>query len=296
VGKNGEGKSTLARILLGDEEFQSGIRKPGFKSGIQYYAQHQADSLNPVKTVLETLDEVATGEIRKKLRTLLGCFLFKGDDVFKHVSVLSGGEKSRLALAVMLLKPSNFLILDEPTNHLDMNSKHILMNALKKYGGTVMVISHDREFLDGIVSKIIEVKDRNIKSYQGNCTEFLRKKAEVMTRAVPDSVNGQKKPAKKTKEVKKLEAESRNNYYRRMKPVADRLKEVEEKIAKKEERRKELENEMAAELFYKDSTNVIKVNKEMKILKEELEGLYEEWIVNDNKIKSLAEAQRPQRI
>jgi ATP-binding cassette subfamily F protein 3 len=123
VGVNGAGKSTLARILRGTEEIQHGKRKLGTGVELEYYSQHQADTLDPKNTVLGTLDAVAAGDIRKQLRTILGSFLFKGDDVFKSVSVLSGGEKSRLALARMLLKPSNFLILDEPTNHLDMNSK-----------------------------------------------------------------------------------------------------------------------------------------------------------------------------
>jgi ATP-binding cassette subfamily F protein 3 len=127
--------------------------------------------------VLGTLDSVANGEIRKQLRTILGSFLFKGDDVFKSVSVLSGGEKSRLALARMLLRPSNFLILDEPTNHLDMNSKDILLRALHNYKGSILIISHDRGFLDGIVNKIIEVKNKNIKTYLGDCSYYLLKKS-----------------------------------------------------------------------------------------------------------------------
>lgn len=134
VGVNGAGKSTLARIIIGTEDFQHGSRKLGHQVELEYYSQHQADSLELNHNVLETLDEVATGDIRKQLRTMLGSFLFKGDDVFKSVSVLSGGEKSRLALARMLLKSSNFLVLDEPTNHLDMNSKEVLMKALREYG------------------------------------------------------------------------------------------------------------------------------------------------------------------
>ncbi|MGH2575177.1 MAG: ABC-F family ATP-binding cassette domain-containing protein [Ignavibacteria bacterium] len=290
VGKNGEGKSTLARIILGTEEFQKGERKSGYKTDTQFYAQHQADTLEPSKTVLETVDEVATGEIRKYLRNLLGSFLFKGDDVFKPVFVLSGGEKSRLALARMLLKPSNFLILDEPTNHLDMNSKRVLMNALKEFQGTIVIISHDREFLDGIVNKIIEVKNKNIKIYPGNCSEYLQRKAEELQTALNNfskdnvaSFTGSK--TKKSKEQKRLEAENRNKYYRISKPLKDRIKEIEELIKIKEERVKEIELVMLSTEFYNNSENIVNANKETKQLKSELENLYVEWMENNKRLK-----------
>ena len=158
VGVNGAGKSTLARILAGIEPFDAGERVVGHNVTISYFAQHQAEELNPAYDVLQTVEEVATGDIRRRLRTLLGCFLFSGDDVFKKVRVLSGGEKSRLALAKMLLHPSNLIVMDEPTNHLDMRSKGVLQDALAGYEGSFVIVSHDRDFLDPIVTKVVEFR------------------------------------------------------------------------------------------------------------------------------------------
>jgi ATP-binding cassette, subfamily F, member 3 len=285
VGMNGAGKSTLARIITGTEDFQVGERKIGHKVELEFYSQHQADTLEPNHTVLETLDEIATGDIRKKLRTILGSFLFKGDDVFKRVSVLSGGEKSRLALARMLLKPSNFLILDEPTNHLDMNSKRVLMNALNRYEGTILIISHDREFLDGIVNKVIEVRDKNIKIYPGNCSEYIERKREEAGFGVNLNLNTNKHD--NSKEQKRVEAEVRNKRYRISKPFKDKIAEIENSIKMKEEKVKEIEAKMLDESFFKDSSNIIKANSEFKQLKEELNDLYAEWMKNNNKLREM---------
>ncbi len=290
VGVNGAGKSTLARIIIGTEEFQEGERKLGHLTELEYYSQHQAETLIPTHNVLETLDEAATGDIRKQLRSILGSFLFKGDDVFKGVSVLSGGEKSRLALAIMLLKQSNFLVLDEPTNHLDMNSKRVLMNALKGYQGTILIISHDREFLDGIVNKIIEVKNRNIRTYEGNCSYYLmKKKEEELGIAENNSAKSAEtdSKSKKTKVQKRTEAESRNKIYRQSKPFRDKISKIESDIKSREKRLKEIENEMISESFYKDSENVIKANREFSELKEQLDDLYHEWFINNDKIKEI---------
>lgn len=289
VGVNGAGKSTLARIIIGSEEFQRGERKSGYKSELEYYSQHQADSLNPNHTVLETLDEVAVGEIRKQLRTILGSFLFKGDDVFKSVSVLSGGEKSRLALARMLLKQSNFLILDEPTNHLDMNSKKVLMNALKNYGGTILLISHDREFLDGIVNKIIEVKNNNVKIYAGNCSYYLMKKTEELAgyKAAEENKTQIESKSKKTREQKRFEAEKRNKLYRMTSPLKQNIDKIEREIKIKENRLKEIEKEMLSEEFYKNPENAVKMNKEFNELKEQIRNLYNDWLENNDKIKEI---------
>lgn len=290
VGVNGAGKSTLARIIIGTEEFQEGERKLGHLTELEYYSQHQAETLNPAHNVLETLDETATGDIRKQLRSILGSFLFKGDDVFKSVSVLSGGEKSRLALAIMLLKQSNFLVLDEPTNHLDMNSKRVLMNALREYQGTILIISHDREFLDGIVNKIIEVKNKNIKIYEGNCSYYLMKKKEEEL-GIAENNSGKNNEAdsksKKSKEQKRTEAETRNKIYRQAKPFRDKISKIESDIKSREKRLKEIENEMISESFYKDSENVVKTNKEFSELKEQLNDLYHEWFINNDKIKEI---------
>jgi ATP-binding cassette subfamily F protein 3 len=175
VGRNGEGKTTLSRIIVGELEY-SGECKIGYNVRIGYYAQNQDELLNPEMTVLQTIDRVAVGEIRTKMRDILGAFLFSGDDVDKKVKVLSGGEKSRLALTRLLLEPYNLLVLDEPTNHLDMRSKDILKQALQKYDGTLIVVSHDREFLDGLNDKIYEFRDQKIREYRGGIYEFLSKR------------------------------------------------------------------------------------------------------------------------
>jgi ATP-binding cassette subfamily F protein 3 len=175
VGRNGEGKTTLTRIVMGDLPYD-GVMKTGHNVKIGYFAQNQDELLNESKTVLETLDEVATGDIRTKIRDILGAFLFSGDDVDKKVRVLSGGERSRLAMARLLLEPCNMLILDEPTNHLDMRSKDILKKALMHYDGTLIAVSHDREFLDGLVTKIYEFGNRKIREHLGGIYDFLSRK------------------------------------------------------------------------------------------------------------------------
>ncbi len=176
VGRNGEGKTTLARILIGELEPSEGSVKRGANVSIGYYAQNQDDLMDGDFTVYDTLDKVAVGDIRTRLRDILGAFLFRGEDVDKKVKVLSGGERSRLAMARMMLSPHNLLVLDEPTNHMDMRSKDILKEAIKKYDGTLVVVSHDREFLDGVVDKIYEFRDGGVKEYLGGIRYFLEKR------------------------------------------------------------------------------------------------------------------------
>lgn len=175
VGKNGEGKTTFSRILMGELDFEGNSRL-GHNVSTGYFAQNQDEIMNEKKTVFETIDDVAVGDIRSQTRNILGAFLFHGDDIHKKVKVLSGGERSRLALAQLLLKPYNLLILDEPTNHLDMRSKDILKHALLQYDGTLIVVSHDREFLDGLVDKVYEFGDRKVKEHLGGVYDFLKKK------------------------------------------------------------------------------------------------------------------------
>ena len=176
VGRNGEGKTTLARLLIGEMEPSEGSVKLGANVSLGYYAQNQDDLMDGEFTVYDTLDKVAVGDIRTKLRDILGAFLFRGEDVEKKVKVLSGGERSRLAMARMMLSPHNLLVLDEPTNHMDMRSKDILKEALLKYDGTLVVVSHDREFLDGLVEKVYEFRDGGVKEYLGGIRYFLEKR------------------------------------------------------------------------------------------------------------------------
>ena len=220
VGKNGEGKSTLSKILAGVLDYD-GELKYGHQVKVGYYAQNQHDMLDPEKTVFETLDEVAIGEIRTKIKSLLGAFLFGGEAIDKKVKVLSGGEKARLSLAKMLLFPVNLLILDEPTNHLDMMSKDILKTALLQYDGTMLIVSHDRDFLQGLSNKVFEFKKPNIKVYDGDIFDFLerrnlahlkeleQKQATEKTIAAPASVNKQNYALRKQidKQIRKADKE-----------------------------------------------------------------------------------------
>ena len=176
VGRNGEGKTTLARILVGQLTPTEGSIRLGANVNIGYYAQNQDDLMDGEFTVYDTLDRVAVGDIRTRLRDILGAFLFRGEDIDKKVKVLSGGERARLAMARMMLEPRNLLVLDEPTNHMDMRSKDILKNAILKYDGTVVVVSHDREFLDGMVEKVYEFRDGGVKEYLGGIYYFLEKR------------------------------------------------------------------------------------------------------------------------
>lgn len=176
VGRNGEGKTTFARMLIGELQPTEGEIRTGANVNIGYYAQNQDDLMDGEFTVFDTLDRVAVGDIRTRLRDILGAFLFRGEDIDKKVKVLSGGERSRLAMARLMLEPYNLLVLDEPTNHMDMRSKDILKNALIKYDGTVVVVSHDREFLDGLVDRVYEFRDGGVKEYLGGIYYFLEKR------------------------------------------------------------------------------------------------------------------------
>ena len=190
VGRNGEGKTTLARMLVGELTPSEGTIRLGANVDVGYYAQNQEDLMDGEITVFDTLDRVAVGDIRTRLRDILGAFLFRGEDIDKKVKVLSGGERSRLAMARLMLSPHNLLIMDEPTNHMDMRSKDILKEALMRFDGTVIVVSHDREFLDGMVDKIYEFRDGGVKEYLGGIYYFLEKRkveslAEIERKAAP---------------------------------------------------------------------------------------------------------------
>ena len=190
VGRNGEGKTTLARMLVGELTPSEGSIRLGANVDVGYYAQNQEDLMDGEITVFDTLDRVAVGDIRTRLRDILGAFLFRGEDIDKKVKVLSGGERSRLAMARLMLSPHNLLIMDEPTNHMDMRSKDILKEALMRFDGTVIVVSHDREFLDGMVDKIYEFRDGGVKEYLGGIYYLLEKRkveslAEIERKAAP---------------------------------------------------------------------------------------------------------------
>jgi ATP-binding cassette subfamily F protein 3 len=276
VGVNGAGKSTLARIIAGVEPFDGGERIPGHNVSISYFAQHQAEELNPGFDVLQTVDEVATGDIRRRLRSLLGSFLFTGDDVFKKVQVLSGGEKSRLALAKMLLLPANLVVLDEPTNHLDMRSKAVLQEALLAFDGSLIVVSHDRDFLDPLVTSVVEFKNGGLRSYPGNVSEYLEARSRMQERS-REPVAAQASTPLQERDRKRREAELRQERYGKTKPLLDRLHAVEESIRTEEDRKAELERHMTDPGLYREPERIREINAAYRDIGPILQALYEEW-------------------
>jgi ATP-binding cassette subfamily F protein 3 len=243
VGKNGMGKTTFSRMLVNDLKMDSGEVELGHNVTIGYYAQHAADSMDGNDTVLDVVDRVGWGDIRTKLRDLLGCFLFKGDDVFKKVKVLSGGEKGRLALCKMILEPRNFLVMDEPTNHLDMLSKEILKNALNAFEGTIIIVSHDRDFLHGLTTKTFEFTPEGIREHIGDINEFLEKKAldnmralekqDTKKPAVEAKKNTHSAPAKQ--EAPKTDEKAEKRRKADLDKCEQRIAELEQKIARTEQ-------------------------------------------------------------
>jgi ATP-binding cassette, subfamily F, member 3 len=226
VGRNGEGKTTLSKIIIGELD-HSGDLKIGHNVKIGYFAQNQDVLLDESKTVLMTIDEIAKGDIRTKIRDMLGAFLFRGDDVEKKVKVLSGGERARLALVKLLLEPTNLLVLDEPTNHLDMRSKDILKQALIKYDGTLIVVSHDRDFLDGIVSKVYEFRDNRIKEHLGGIYDFLRRKKIESLRDIEKKEKAAVDNVKETVSTNKQKYLEKKEYERNLRKLKKRLEESE---------------------------------------------------------------------
>jgi ATP-binding cassette subfamily F protein 3 len=277
VGVNGAGKSTLSRIIAGVEPFDGGERVPGHLVTISYFAQHQAEELNPMNDVLRTVEEVATGDIRKRLRSLLGSFLFSGDDVFKSVRVLSGGEKSRLALAKMLLMPANLLVLDEPTNHLDMRSKLVLQEALATFDGSSVIVSHDRDFLDPIVNKVVEFRRGRLRVYPGNISDYLYARQQQQLAAATAAVQAVPVQKGTEKERKRLEAEERNRRYVRTKPLQDKIAALEREIERLEREKSLLEQEMADPAFYKDGEHAKTASAKYKELETQLPDRYFRW-------------------
>ncbi len=229
VGKNGEGKTTLSKVIIGEHDY-TGELKIGHNVKIGYYAQNQSEMLNDNKTVFQTIDDVAVGDVRTRIRDILACFLFRGEEIEKKVSVLSGGERARLSLAKLLLEPANLLVLDEPTNHLDMRSKDILKEALQNFDGTVILVSHDRDFLDGVVDTVYEFKNKNAKQHLGGVKEFLeRKKLETL-----NELNNVKKESVKAAEQKpsenKLNYEERKEIDKLIRKAKKNIELCEEKI------------------------------------------------------------------
>jgi len=234
VGKNGEGKTTLSKVITGQVDY-TGDLKFGHNVVIGYYAQNQSDYLDPDKTVFQTIDDIAVGDIRPRIKGILGGFLFSGDDIEKKVKVLSGGEKSRLSLAKLLLTPANLLILDEPTNHLDMHSKDVLKNALLQYNGTLVIVSHDRDFLQGLTNRVFEFRHGAIKEYLGDIYDFLEQRR---LRTLSELEANQKKVAAQSAEdtvsQNKINWEKRRESEKEVRKVKSQIAKCETEIEKLE--------------------------------------------------------------
>ncbi|HPE57949.1 MAG TPA: ABC-F family ATP-binding cassette domain-containing protein [Bacteroidales bacterium] len=283
VGKNGEGKTTLSRVIIGELE-HTGTLKYGHNVQIGYFAQNQGDYLDPEKTVFETIDDIATGDIRKQVRSILGSFLFSGDTIDKKVKVLSGGEKSRLSLAKLLLTPSNLLVLDEPTNHLDMQSKDILKNALLQFDGTLIIVSHDRDFLQGLTNKVFEFKDRKIREHLGDIYDFLEYR--------------KMKTLKELEQAKQVAGGSASNVsenklnYERRKQLERDIRKTSNQVGKHEEAIEKLEQEIEAkQKILSDPAgkdiDFNQISKEINALNKKLEAEMLAWEEAHQKLEYL---------
>jgi len=272
IGANGKGKSTLLRMVAGVEKFE-GSCETGHNVTTTFFAQHQLESLHLGNTILEELQAFAPKHTDTELRSILGCFLFTGDDVFKRIKVLSGGEKSRVALAKSLTTDSNFLILDEPTNHLDIQSVNILIQALQQFEGTFIAVSHDRYFLDNVANKIWFIEEEKIKQYPGTYAEY-----EVWNskRVIPPAKNI---PVKQEKEIKpKVEAKPVTaNSQQQLKKLNDQLQKIEQETVELEKNVKAVETELADEAVYSDQTKLAEANKKYVTAKQLLDTAQQKW-------------------
>ena len=279
IGKNGVGKTTIIKLLVGDENYQGGELELGHNISVGYFAQDEAEKLNGNKTIFETIDDIAVGDMRTKVRNILGSFLFSGEDQDKKVKVLSGGEKTRLALCKLLLEPHNFLILDEPTNHLDIASKNVLKDALMKFDGTLLVVSHDRDFLDMLTNRVFEINNEQISVHHEDVSSFLKRKKKE---SIALFENTGKKKAEVIVEKKEEKEEAKLSYeeQKEQKKLQNKVQKLEREIEKLEEKIKEYDAKML-NLDYSDeekANQIIEEYKELKNSLSEKEGLWEETV------------------
>ena len=284
VGRNGEGKTTLMRIITKELFPIDGEASLGYNVDMGYFAQNQEDVLDKNDTVFDTLDKIAVGDIRTKLRDILGAFLFRGEDIDKKVAVLSGGERARLAMAKLMLKPHNLLALDEPTNHMDLISKDILKQALQAYDGTLVIVSHDRDFLDGLVDKIYEFKDGKVKEHLGGVQDFLARKrlenlSELERKAPAASSDASASSAKKGEEP--VGKQEKQLSYQQMKEIEREKSRLKKKVEQIEKRIEELEGiiaELETELGnVTDTARIMELTAKYESAKNELDQKMDEW-------------------
>ena len=283
VGRNGEGKTTLMRVIMRELEPLGGEARTGHNVNIGYYAQNQEDILNKEDTVFETLDRIAVGDVRTKLRDILAAFLFKGEDIDKKVAVLSGGERARLATAKLMLKPYNLLALDEPTNHMDIRSKDILKQALKSYDGTLIVVSHDRDFLDGLVDKLYEFRNGKVKEHLGTVAEFLeQRKLESLNELERHIKPAQEPVSAEVKDKKNAaiqEYQAKKYVSKEEKKRKNRIAFLEKAIGEIEEKMKSIESRLQSPTADDD---IMELTREYLELKRDLDAKTEEWVSLDS--------------
>ena len=277
VGRNGEGKTTLMRVIMNELDPMAGESRVGYNVNIGYYAQNQEDILDKEDTVFGTLDRIAVGDIRLKLRDILGAFLFKGEDIDKKVAVLSGGERARLAMAKLILKPYNLLALDEPTNHMDIRSKDILKQALKAYDGTLVIVSHDRDFLDGLVDKLYEFRDGKVKEHLGGVQEFLeRRKLENLSEVERHYKPVEAKPVEvvQKKEEAKQEYQAKKFVSKEERKIRNRISFLEKGIESIENTMAEIEAKLTSP---GEGDDIMELTRAYLENKRELDFKMEEW-------------------
>lgn len=277
VGQNGQGKTTLSKIIAQIESISGGECKMGYNVELGYYAQNQAENMFPNATVLETMEGMAPEDMRTKVRSILGAFMFSGEDVEKKVKVLSGGERARLALACLLLKPFNLLILDEPTNHLDMVSKEVLKQALMKYEGSLIVVSHDRDFLQGLTNRTLEFRDKKLHHYIGDVYAFLQKRELDNMRDVEKMTKQQGKATAKASNTK-MSYKQERSYQKNRRRFEKKVDKAEKKIESLENDIEKIEAKMADIAFYTSTDRTETIEKYEKS-KKQLEEVMEEWEV-----------------
>lgn len=283
VGRNGEGKTTLMRVIMGQLDPISGEAKVGHNVSIGYFAQNQEDVLDKSQTVLETLESIASGDIRTKLRDILAAFLFKGEDIDKKVAILSGGERARLGMAKLMLQPYNLLALDEPTNHMDIRSKDVLKQALKNFDGTLVVVSHDRDFLDGLVDKMYEFRDGKVKEHLGGIQDFLDERKIETLQELERRFKDESKPAEPEVSVGKQKYEAKRVESKEERKLRNRISFLEKEISKLEDEMKKVESILSSP--GKDD-DVMELTRQYLEYKRDLDAKTEEWAELSEKIDS----------
>ncbi|MCR4844408.1 MAG: ATP-binding cassette domain-containing protein [Bacteroidales bacterium] len=274
IGRNGEGKTTLMRVIMKELDPMAGEARVGHNVHIGYYAQNQEDILDPSETVLGTLDRIAVGDIRSRLRDLLGAFLFKGEDIDKKVSVLSGGERARLGMAKLMLSPYNVLALDEPTNHMDIRSKDVLKQALKSFDGTLIVVSHDRDFLEGLVDKLYEFRDGKVQEHLGGVEDFLRRRKLESLQELERTAPAKPVPAAAPKAAPVSDNSAFKAQSKEQRKLKNRVEFLEKEIGKDEKRMKQIETILAAP---GEGDDIMELTREYLELKRSLDAATEEW-------------------